>query len=124
MIMEKPHKKPHDRWGKERTLHVPVVGVQYRVTPLDQERIANSLPLRVDLVREPTNGHDPNAIKVVLAEQFPDFHIGYLPRGIAATLAPKLDDNQIWLEASALMELEGGSGQVLISLRKKIRSNP
>ena len=123
-VASRPHKKPHDRWGKSRTLFVPVVGIHYRVGLADIERIVPALPLRVDLVREPENQFDPNAIKVMLTELFPDFHIGYLSRDIAAKLAPQVDEGGIWLEASVLRELDPSAGQLIISFRKKIRSDP
>jgi hypothetical protein len=40
-----------------------------------------------ELVREPDNADDPNAIKVVLG----DCYLGYLPRRLASRLAPAMD---------------------------------
>ena len=40
-----------------------------------------------ELVREADNEHDPNAIRVVIAE----FFLGYVPKNIAAWLAPRMD---------------------------------
>jgi hypothetical protein len=40
------------------------------------------------LVREPDNPHDPNAIKVMIARVV---FLGYVPREIAAELAPLMD---------------------------------
>ena len=40
-----------------------------------------------ELVREPNNEHDQNAIRVVIAE----FLLGYVPKNIATWLAPKMD---------------------------------
>lgn len=116
------HKK--QRWGKERQLLAPVVGVHYRVTHADVARIAERLPLKVNLTREPENSFDVNAVRVELAEYLQDFHIGYLPRDIAAILAPQMDEGEIWLEACILTELEEGSGQLAISFHKKLRNHP
>jgi len=123
-MTSRPHKKPHGNWGKERNLFIPVVGVQYHVSPTTVKSIAEAVALKVDLVREPENQFDPNAIKVILAEHTPGLHIGYLSREIAAMLAPQIDEGRIWLEDSALRELDSNAGQLVVSFRKKIRSNP
>jgi len=42
--------------------------------------------------REPGNEHDANAIKVLVAgRDQPPVHIGYIPRELAAELAPQMD---------------------------------
>lgn len=41
-------------------------------------------PRAIALVPEPTNKYDPNAIKVVLFRHERRFHVGYVPRDIAA----------------------------------------
>lgn len=43
-----------------------------------------------ELVREPHNRYDPNAIRVELAE----YYLGYIPREIAKELAPLMDDGK------------------------------
>ena len=45
------------------------------------------------LVREPENPHDPNAIRVELAELF----LGYIPRDLAKNLAPLMDAGRSFL---------------------------
>jgi hypothetical protein len=45
------------------------------------------VPVMVDLVREPTNAHDPNAIRVEVARAL----VGYIGSDLAAVLAAKLD---------------------------------
>lgn len=49
------------------------------------DRLKANQPL--DLLREPTNEHDANAIKVMWGQQ----QLGWLPRGLAATIAPIMD---------------------------------
>ena len=44
-----------------------------------------------ELVREPDNQYDPNAIKVAL---FGHFVLGYIPRQLALHLAPLLDEGE------------------------------
>lgn len=118
------HKKHDENWGKERTLDVPVVGVQYHLAPTTRDKLASLVPLKVDLVREPKNQFDPNAVKVILMEHTSGLHIGYLPRDIASMLAPQMDEGNIWLEASILKELEGNSGQLAVSFHRKLRNRP
>ena len=43
-----------------------------------------------ELVREPNNPHDINAIKVRIGP----YHLGYIPKHIAKSLAPKMDDGR------------------------------
>jgi hypothetical protein len=50
------------------------------------------------LEREPQNPHDPNAIRVSAASGRP---AGYIPRTIAAWLAPLMDEEKLRLKASA-----------------------
>lgn len=44
-----------------------------------------------ELVREPDNKHDPNAIKVAL---FGHFVLGYIPRQLALHMAPLIDEGE------------------------------
>lgn len=46
----------------------------------------------VALRRDPDNPHDPNAIAVLAAGE----QLGWVPRELAAELAPALDDGQAW----------------------------
>lgn len=45
-------------------------------------------PLPVELVREPSNPYDPNAVMVFLDS----VQVGYIPAGIASDMAPLMDD--------------------------------
>ena len=47
-----------------------------------------------DLVREPANSHDPNAIRVAYLG---DIFMGYIPAPVAATLAPLMDQGQSFI---------------------------
>lgn len=42
---------------------------------------------RIELLREPTNEHDKNAVKVMWGNR----QLGWLPRGLAAAIAPLID---------------------------------
>lgn len=69
--------------------HAQLVGVNFR--PGEAKEIVKALivgdPLTLE--REPFNEHDENAIKVMYAST--NF-LGYIERGVAAILAPQLDN--------------------------------
>ena len=106
--------------GKLRTLDLTVVGLSYRVTPAKMEDIAVDAPLQAELVREPDNNHDPNAVKVVLIEKpWENFHIGYLSREVAKELAPRLDGGMEIAEAWLLsVDLIESKGELTVKVRK------
>ena len=52
---------------------------------------ASDLTKQLKLIREPTNKHDRNAIKVMLDDQ----HIGYIKKDIAKIFSPILRDSQL-----------------------------
>jgi hypothetical protein len=75
----------------ERGLHVSAVaGARHHADALARGDAAPGRPLT--LVREHDNPHDPNAIAVHAGGQ----HIGFVPRELAAELAPQLDDQRPW----------------------------
>lgn len=53
-------------------------------------RIHDGEALSAQLIRQPDNRFDPNAIEVVILDQ----QIGYVPKRLAARLAPMLDSGQ------------------------------
>jgi hypothetical protein len=76
----------------ERGLHV--VGVagagRHHADALVSDDAAPGSPL--ELRRDPGNEHDPNAIAVLAAGE----QVGWVPRELAAELAPQLDDGRPW----------------------------
>jgi hypothetical protein len=70
-------------------IETSVVGMQYHDAAIAPGERAN-------LEREPVNRHDSNAIRVenALFDQ-----VGYIPRQVAAWLAPLLDSGRIWIDA-------------------------
>jgi hypothetical protein len=68
------------------------------------ERCQKGMPCRLEA--EPTNKYDPNAIKVMVAtapgkvEQ-----VGYIPRNLAAIIAPSLQGESIMVE---IIDITGG----------------
>ena len=63
---------------------------RHHAQALASDAVAPGRPL--ELRRDPANAHDPNAIAVVAgAEQ-----VGWVPRELAAELAPRLDAGERW----------------------------
>lgn len=58
---------------------------QQHINNLDKSDFQN-----ISLVREHNNPFDSNAIKVV----FGNYHLGYIPKQIAANLAPRIDSGE------------------------------
>jgi hypothetical protein len=75
--------KENDHLGVLWPQPLPVAGISFRLDDLGK-----LLSNRVWLEREPTNTHDPLAIKVINmnTEGVAVFHIGYVPREIAARI--------------------------------------
>jgi HIRAN domain len=75
-----------------------VVGVagagRHHVDVLEEDAAAPGRPL--ELRRDPANEHDPNAIAVHLAG---GAQVGWVPREVAAELAPELDAGRPWSAA-------------------------
>ena len=67
-----------------------VAGTQFRPRALDSDALAPGRPL--ELRREPANPHDANAIAVHAGGR----HVGFVPRELAAELAPELDAGRPW----------------------------
>jgi hypothetical protein len=73
-----------------RGLHVAgVAGARFQ-TALETDAAAPGRPL--ELRRDPDNEHDPNAIAVLAGGE----QIGWVPRELAAEIAPQLDRGSPW----------------------------
>lgn len=97
-----------------------VVGLRYRVTEDTLQEMSEVLPLKAKLEREPDNPHDENAIKVVLLDKpWKDFHIGYLHREVAKTIAPKWDAVKVEISEGVIAELDPNEAEATITLKMK-----
>lgn len=87
-----------------KVLHTKVAGVTYEGRQTMIALLTGREPCR--LVPEPTNPYDPNAIAVMVAT-VPGvvWHIGYIPKEIAAQIAPFLDGEAIDVK---IAEIVGG----------------
>ena len=75
-------------------LETKVAGVTYGYRQRAIERLTTYAPesISIHLEREPDNEHDSNAVAVYAAvEGKGSYHMGYLPRTVAAFVAPLLD---------------------------------
>lgn len=106
-----------------RRLTLSVVGIEYRVTLTTRQmvlaRMEDAGPIACRLEREPTNTHDRNAIKVIIAEKpYAKLHLGYLRRQIAQVLAKPLDRGVVVVKEAHLVELwpRDGEGEILVTL--------
>jgi hypothetical protein len=67
------------------------------------------VPFQIKLKREPRNPADPNAIAVVINDDAVPHYpmkIGYLRKGVAAVLAPKIDKGSVTVEKAVLVQLD------------------
>jgi len=119
----RPQKKhERDAFGPDMDLKFSVAGMSYHLTPDAQWRLHNEVPIGVTLVREPDNRHDENAISIRLDRWRPGMMIGYVPRDIAAKLAPMIDTGKIRFSACWLTEVDPATagGSLVVSFRKKL----
>lgn len=72
-----------------RTLHCKVAGVTYEGRQEYLAKLNGTEPVR--LVPEPTNKYDANAIAVHVAKMGMVYHCGYIPREMAAEIAPLME---------------------------------
>lgn len=77
-------------------------------------KLAPKQPLQ--LRREPNNKYDPNAVMVYIFEQ----HLGYIPRGLAAEIAPLMDKG---LKAGARKAI-GQAGNGIIDIAWEYEPEP
>ncbi len=76
-----------------RTLHIKVAGTTFEGRQTYLERLTGKEPVR--LVPEPENPYDPNAIAVHIAIEGNVRHCGFIPREMAAEIAPLLEGESI-----------------------------
>jgi hypothetical protein len=108
-----------------KKLQLEVVGLSYRLTTATVDDLSDAVPLKCELVREPDNEADTNAIKVVVMEKpFEKFHIGYIRRASATEIAPRMDKgkfpkHEAWLIA---VDEEANKATLLVKFKPKSKS--
>ena len=69
-----------------------------------------------ELIREPDNPHDKNAIRVAL---FGHFKLGYIPRPIARELAPLMDSGRHFVAEYEFRNQSPNYGQIGLTVKIK-----
>ena len=86
-----------------KVLNCKVAGVTYEGRQSLIAKLSTNDPCR--LVPEPTNPYDENAIAVHVAHGGEVWHIGFVPREIAAQIAPHLEGEALMCK---IAEITGG----------------
>ena len=77
---------------KAKALRTKVKGTSRRQSALEKLAMVNPADISVKLKREPHNVHDSNTVAVyAVLRDNRVFFIGYLPKAVAAVLAPLMD---------------------------------
>jgi len=102
-------------------LELMCVGMRHHVTPTTLREISEACPLRVDIVREPENLRDENALAVKCREKpWKKMKFGYVSRQTASELSPRIDREKLELDESWLTTVnpESGIGEMIVKARK------
>lgn len=83
-----------------------VAGVSFEGRQQHLARVSVGDPARI--IPEPENSHDPNALAVHIAVDNEVLHCGYVPRELAAEIAPMLDGEAVDVRVH---EITGGFEQ-------------
>lgn len=89
--------------NEPRTIVFKVSGVTYEHRQDIIARLRGNEPCRV--VPEPTNPYDANALAVHVATSDGVRHVGFIPRNVAAKIAPYLDGEAVMAD---IVEVVGG----------------
>jgi HIRAN domain len=110
--------KTEKKTPKTKIIDITVRGLMFYVTPDTMQTMSEVVPMPVRLEREPTNAHDPNAIKVIVeAKPWKDFHIGHVAKQTAEVLASKMDDGSFNLEEATLVWIDVHLGEAGVEVR-------
>lgn len=105
--------------SKQLELHL--VGMRHHVKAQTILEISNCCPMKVQLVREPKNEADANAIRVEsVDEPWDGMKLGYIGRETARELAPRMDKKQIQITGAVLEELDSrGNGPLVVDFKRR-----
>lgn len=110
-----------------RKIEMVIVGLQHRLTPSTRnmlERRVSEAPVEVAIEREPDNSFDEHAIKVIISDTpYKNLHIGYIPRGSAALLAPLMDTDEIKEIHGTMTDVQPMDGTATMLLQFKTAVN-
>jgi hypothetical protein len=108
---------PYEFLGEGDRLQVTVAGVSFEgrqaILAVLADDQAKGDQLAGALVREPANPYDPNAIQVRIGGR----QVGYVPKALAANLAPRMDRGET-AQITSLRIVQGGdAGRVTFGAR-------
>lgn len=108
---------------KTTEIEIPVAGMKYRCAVSTRRMIQAHVEdetVECLLLRDPENPHDENAVKVLIENApYTGFHIGFVPKDIAAKLAPLLDDADVTVAACIITEMDAVGATATLSLSLK-----
>lgn len=87
----------------KRILNTKVAGVTFEGRQAHIAKLRGGEPCRI--VPEPENPYDPNALAVHVAKDGAVYHVGYVPKELAAQIAPYLEGEALMVE---ITEVTGG----------------
>lgn len=88
---------------KANILNIRVAGVTYENRQEIIARLITSDPCRLE--PEPENPYDANALAVKVSHDGAVYHVGYIPKDMAALIAPHLDGEALMVK---IVEITGG----------------
>lgn len=103
---------------KTRVLNCKVAGVSYEGRQDIIATLRGNEPCRI--VPEPTNPYDVNALAVHIATADGVRHVGFVPRAIAAEIAPYLEGESVMADIAEItggFEINGGEEFAAYGLR-------
>lgn len=112
---------------KKVQFDIPVMGMKHRLSVSTRRMLKDRVDeetVEAMLQPEPENPHDKNAVKVlVVNEPFAGFHLGYVPREVAAKLHPTLLSIDVEVVACVITEMdaEEGTANLYVSLKTPAR---
>lgn len=110
-------------------LEMLVVGLQHRTLPdtrRDFEARVKKGVIEIKIKREPDNTFDDNAIKVIISEgEYKGMHIGYIPRNVAAIMAPAIDQGDIDISTArgdiTEVDAQNGTATMLLEFKGSVK---
>jgi len=78
-----------------RVVMCRIAGVTFEGRQEKIARLHGNEPCRIE--PEPDNPYDPNALKVMIASDEGPTHVGYVPRNLAAEIAPHLEGEALMI---------------------------
>lgn len=85
------------------TINTRIAGVMYEGRQAIIAQLNGDEPCRIE--PEPQNPYDSNALRVMVSHEGNLSHIGYVPKDVAAIIAPYLDGENLMVK---IIELTGG----------------